>query len=236
VIWRDGARWPRRAVRRGDRFSPDKKYFVPDGGERQRNDAGSGSRLTAGQILRLTLDGKPAPGNPQAGKHGAVSSRIIGPPRNTEIARPRRRVQYTFPGPNLTESETWTTGHLHAVRFWRSRSDGRCGSSSTGHAAATKLTHRARQVLWLAARVVRHELRCTPIPSPDTGTDLAKPVIYWTPVIASGNFVFYSGAMFPQWNGSRSLAAWRRKTLSRVTSMEGRGDAGGALGCRHSNP
>ena len=33
-------------------------------------------------------------------------------------------------------------------------------------------------------------------------TDLAKPAIYWVPVIAPGNLTFYKGTMFPQWQGS----------------------------------
>ena len=42
-----------------------------------------------------------------------------------------------------------------------------------------------------------------PIPSPDTRPDLAKPVLYWVPVIAPGNLMFYTGTQtFPQWNGS----------------------------------
>ena len=42
-----------------------------------------------------------------------------------------------------------------------------------------------------------------PIPKPDTRPDLTKPVIYWVPVIAPGNLMFYRGAQtFPQWNGS----------------------------------
>ena len=41
-----------------------------------------------------------------------------------------------------------------------------------------------------------------PIASPDTRPDLAKPVIYWAPVIAPGNLMFYKGSVFPQWDGS----------------------------------
>lgn len=37
-----------------------------------------------------------------------------------------------------------------------------------------------------------------PIDDPATRPDGAKPVIYWTPVIAPGNLVFDRGAMLPQ--------------------------------------
>jgi glucose/arabinose dehydrogenase len=32
-----------------------------------------------------------------------------------------------------------------------------------------------------------------PIPKPDSRPDLAKPVLYWVPVIAPGNLMFYRG-------------------------------------------
>src|SRR5204862_4246857 len=35
---------------------------------------------------------------------------------------------------------------------------------------------------------------------------LTKPVIYWTPIIAPGNLMFYNGAMFPQWRGSALMS------------------------------
>src|SRR4029079_3136970 len=64
----------------------------------------------------------------------------------------------------------------------------------------------------------------SPIPSPDTRPDLAKPVIYWTPVIAPGNIMFYKGAMFPQWQGSALIGGMGRQTLNRVT-FDGKGGA-----------
>ncbi len=62
------------------------------------------------------------------------------------------------------------------------------------------------------------------IPSPDTRTDLAKPVIYWTPVIAPGNLTFYKGAMFPEWNGSALVGGMGSQSLLRIT-FDGKGGA-----------
>ena len=64
----------------------------------------------------------------------------------------------------------------------------------------------------------------TPIPHPDTRPDLTKPVIYWTPIIGPGNFTFYKGAMFKQWQGSALIGGMETQTLSRVT-FDGKGGA-----------
>ncbi len=63
-----------------------------------------------------------------------------------------------------------------------------------------------------------------PIPSPDTRPDLRKPVIYWTPIIAPGNMIFYNGAMFPPWKGSALISGLASQTLNRVT-FDGKGGA-----------
>ena len=80
-------------------------------GDRQRMTPAQDPNQPLGKILRLTLDGKPAPGNPMAGKTGAATVPVIDPPSDTEAAKTAPVVRtYTFPGPNLTPAETWSTG------------------------------------------------------------------------------------------------------------------------------
>jgi aldose sugar dehydrogenase len=93
-------------------FSSDGQYLFLTVGERQRMTPAQDPDQELGKILRLTLDAKPAPGNPMAGKTGAASVPLIAPPSDTEAAKTAPVIStYTFPGPNLTPAETWTTGH-----------------------------------------------------------------------------------------------------------------------------
>src|SRR5579884_1438471 len=92
-------------------FSPDGKYLFLAVGDRQRMTPAQDPNQPVGKILRLTLDGKPAPGNPNYGKTGAATIPLIDPPRDTEAAKTAKVVStYTFPGPNLTPAETWASG------------------------------------------------------------------------------------------------------------------------------
>ena len=64
-----------------------------------------------------------------------------------------------------------------------------------------------------------------PIPTPDTQPALAKPVLYWTPVIAPGNFMFYRGTKsFPQWDGSGFVSGLASQSLIRIV-FDGKGGA-----------
>ena len=51
-------------------FSPDGKYLYVTSGERQKKTPAQDLTVNLGKVLRLTPDGKPAPGNPFAGKGG----------------------------------------------------------------------------------------------------------------------------------------------------------------------
>ena len=55
-----------------------------------------------------------------------------------------------------------------------------------------------------------------PIPRHASRPDLAAPAISWSPVIAPGNFIFYSGSAFPAWRGQALIAGMAYPGIVRV--------------------
>ncbi|HXS12033.1 MAG TPA: PQQ-dependent sugar dehydrogenase [Acidobacteriaceae bacterium] len=218
VIWRDGERGEGGQFGAVIAFSPDSKYLFLAVGERQRMTPAQDPNQPLGKILRLTLDGKPAPGNPMAGKTGSPTVPVIDPPEDTEAAKTAPVVRtYTFPGPNLTPSETWCTG-LRTPYGLAFAPDGRLWELEHGPRGGDELNliEPGKNYGWPLVSY-GHNYNGVPIPSPDTRPDLAKPVIYWLPVIAPGDLIFYKGAMFPQWNGSGFVTGLISKALIRIT-------------------
>jgi len=206
-------------------FSPDGKYLYLAVGERQRMTPAQDPNQALGKILRLTLDGKPAPGNPNEGKTGAQSVPLIGMPADTEVAKNAPVVStYTFPGPNLAPAEIWASGFRtpYGLAFGP---DGRLWELEHGPRGGDELNliEPGKNYGWPLV-VYGQNYNGVPIPSPDSRPDLAKPVIYWTPVIAPGNLAFYKGAMFPEWNGSALASGLASKVLIRIT-FDGKGGA-----------
>lgn len=54
------------------------------------------------------------------------------------------------------------------------------------------------------------------IPDHDTRPEFAKPAVVWTPVIAPGDMIFYSGSMFGDWRGDVIAAGLSSNALVRV--------------------
>src|SRR5262245_25119072 len=206
-------------------FSPDGRYLFLTVGERQRMTPAQDPDQELGKILRLTLDGKPAPGNPMAGKTGAASVPLITPPRDTELAKTAPVVSTnTFEGPNLAPSETWVSGVRtpYGLAF---APDGRLWEVEHGPRGGDELNliEPGKNYGWPLVSYATN-YNGVPIPSPDDRSDLTKPVIYWTPIIAPGNLTFYNGALFPQWKGSALMGGMQTQTLNRIT-FDGKGGA-----------
>jgi len=225
VLWRDMPKGRGGQFGAQIAFSPDSRFLFLTVGDRQRMTPAQDPNQALGKILRLTLDGKPAPGNPMAGKTGAASVPLINPPRDTEAAKTAPVIStYRFDGPNLAPAETWTSGHRtpYGLAF---APDGRLWEVEHGPRGGDELNliEPGKNYGWPLVSYATN-YNGVPIPSPDTRPDLTRPVIYWTPIIAPGNLTFYTGAMFPQWRGSALMSGLETQSLNRIT-FDGKGGA-----------
>jgi aldose sugar dehydrogenase len=224
VIWRDGGGGKGGHFGAGLAFSPDGKFLFLASGDRQRFTPAQDPNSPLGKILRLTLDGRPAPGNPWAGKTGAPTLPITDPPNDTQAAKTAPVVRtFTFQGPNLTPSETWTLGHRNppGLAF---APDGRLWEITHGPRGGDQLNliEPGKNYGWPLVST-GDNYNGVAIANLDTRPDVAKPVLYWTPMIAPGNMVFYRGGMFPQWNGNGSvlIGGLRSRALIRIVVTGG---------------
>ncbi len=226
VLWRQMPRGRGGQAGAQVAFSPDGQYLFLAVGDRQRMTPAQDPDQPVGKILRLTLDGKPAPGNPNFGKTGAATILLIDPPSDTEVAKTAKPVStYTFPGPNLTPAETWASGFRapYGLAFsptgelWEVEHGPRGGDE-------LNLIEKGKNYGWPVVSYGKNYNE-VPIPNHETRPDFAKPVLYWVPVIAPGNLMFYRGTKtFPQWDGSGFISGLVSMTLNRIV-FDGKGGA-----------
>ncbi|MGN7159805.1 PQQ-dependent sugar dehydrogenase [Sphingomonas sp. SAFR-052] len=197
-------------------FSPDGRYLFLTSGERQRFTPAQDPDQALGKILRLTLDGKPAPGNPQAGKTGATVIGIIDPPENTGAAAKAAVRKTEMPAPNLTPAETWSTGHRnpYGLAF---DAQGRLWETEMGPQGGDELNliEAGGNYGWPVVSYGKN-YDDTPIASPAGNAKFREPALYWTPVIAPAGLAFYNGNMFPQWRGSAFVGGLAATALVRI--------------------
>lgn len=64
----------------------------------------------------------------------------------------------------------------------------------------------------------------TEISEPTTRPEFADAAIHWTPVISPSGMIFYTGSMFPEWQGSALIGGLSSQGLVRVTVTGGQAE------------
>jgi glucose/arabinose dehydrogenase len=217
VIWRSGS--PGKGGQFGAviAFAPDGKSLFLASGERQRFTPAQDENQALGKIMHLTLDGKPAPGNPMAGKAGAATVQVFDPPKNTGSAA--SAPAHTLPArqPNTTPAETWSSGHRNPYGLVFS-SDGRLWDIEMGPKGGDELNLilPGRNYGWPEASN-GDNYDGTPIPDHKPGDGFEPPKLWWNPSISPGGMIYYTGSMFPQYRGSLFIAALSGEGMLRVS-------------------
>jgi aldose sugar dehydrogenase len=198
-------------------FAPDGKSLFLSSGERQRFTPAQDPNQPIGKILHLTLDGKPAPGNPWAGHVGAPVVTIIDPPDDTEAAVNAHGRKFTWPGPNLTPAETWTLGHRNPYGLTFD-SQGRLWETEMGPRGGDELNliEKGKNYGWpLVSEGENYDGK--PIPKPSTRPDLERAKLYWVPSVSPTTLLIYTGSLFPAWKGNGFIGTLSGQSLIRVT-------------------
>jgi glucose/arabinose dehydrogenase len=169
-----------------------------------------------GKVLHLTLDGKPAPDNPWAGRTGAATVQVTDPPKNSEAAKNAPARTVSWPGPNLTPAETWTLGHRNPLGL-AFAPDGRLWEMEMGPQGGDELNLIVKGRNYGYPRVSNGDnYDGVPIPDHRPGDGFEAPKLFWNPVISPGDLLIYSGNLFPQWKGDALIPALSGQALVHV--------------------
>jgi glucose/arabinose dehydrogenase len=214
VIWRSGSDGKGGQFGAIIAFAPDGRSLFLSSGERQRFTPAQDPNQALGKILHLTLDGKPAPGNPWAGKAGTGTAAIFDPPRNTGSAADAP----SHPGAAdpLAPAETWSTGHRnpYGLAFGP---DGRLWEHEMGPKGGDEvnLILPGRNYGWPNASNGSN-YDGTDIPDHKPGDGYEPPKVFWNPSISPSGLIVYTGGDFPQWRGSILMGAMSGQALIRI--------------------
>jgi aldose sugar dehydrogenase len=197
-------------------FAPDGNSLFLSTGERQRFTPAQDPNLPMGKILHLTLDGKPAPDNPWAGRTGAAMVQVTDPPEDSNAAKAAPSRTVTWPGPNFTPAETWTLGHRNPLGL-AFAPDGRLWEVEMGPRGGDELNLVVKGRNYGYPFVSNGDnYNGVPIPDHHSGDGFEPPKVWWNPVISPGGLLIYTGDLFPQWKGDALIPALSGQALVRV--------------------
>lgn len=155
-------------------------------GERQKMDPAQEFDNNLGKILRLTLDGQPAPDNPFNGEDSPSAHQFFSMGHRNVLG-------IAFDGDG---------------RLWASEMGPQGGDE-------LNLILPGRNYGWPEASNGSH-YDDTPIPDHTPGDGFEPPKVFWNPSISPGSLMIYSGDLFPAWRGDAFLGALSGEALIRV--------------------
>jgi len=155
-------------------------------GDRGEKDRAQETRDDAGGVHRITVDGKPAPGNPGLGNPAV---------RDTFYTWGNRNIQGMTVHPQT--GDIWT--HEHGPR----------GGDEVN------ILYPGTNYGWpkITYGIGYSGLPITPDTHKE---GMAQPLHYWDPSIAPSGMALYSGTLFPQWQGNVFVGALKLRKLVRL--------------------
>ena len=173
-------------------IAPDGNLFVTLGERYVMRESAQDLGTHLGKVVRITKDGKPAPGNPFIGKPGALPEIWSLGHRNAQGAA-------IEPSTGLL----WTVEH------------GAQGGDEINRPEAGK------NYGWPVITYGK-DYNGSKIGEGTAKDGMEQPLHYWDPSIAPSGMAFYEGALFPGWKGDLLIGALKGQKLVRLDVEDGK--------------
>ncbi len=175
----------------GSRIVPasDGNVFVALGERNDPKTRGQSQRLDSalGKVVRITQDGAPAPGNPFAGKEGALPEIWSMGHRNVQAAAIHPQTK-----------ELWVVEH--GARGGDEVNVSRAGKDYGWPTITYGIDYSGQAI---GEGITSKE-------------GMEQPLYYWDPSIAPSGMAFYDATLFPSWKGSLLVGALAGKHVARL--------------------
>ncbi|MDQ2701406.1 MAG: PQQ-dependent sugar dehydrogenase [Pseudomonadota bacterium] len=170
-------------------FAPDGMLFISSS-ERQEFDPAQDMSMNLGKIVRLNDDGSVPDDNPF--------------------------VDQDVAGQGGVAAQVWTLGHRNVLGL-AFDGNGQLWAHEMGPRGGDEL-NRIEKGANYGYPVVSNgdHYSGRSIPDHDTRPEFRAPVVTWTPVVSPAGLIFYSGALFPDWQGDAFIGGLSSQSLLRI--------------------